>query len=106
MICPHCGKSIDSVRQKEYAQSQKDYIEIHVVVERETEKAIGIDWNDDMIWLPKSQILDESGNKIDNIIKDTPVKIKISKWLAKEKGFLDDNDSTTATQEKDEDIAF
>ena len=59
-------------------------VEIAVIVQRVTEKAILVDHGGDKeVWIPISQITDYSGKEL-----KTADSIFISEWLAIEKGLI------------------
>jgi hypothetical protein len=95
MICPHCGKSIDDDRKRVYGNGKtqdKKYISMTFRVMNETEKAIAVDWFDEKIWMPKSQIKAEDGGPAGGYNKGETVTIQVSEWIAKEKGFIEAQD--------------
>ena len=58
-------------------------VEFDGIIERETERAFLIDTGRDKVWLPKSQIREQSDPNVDKIITWT-----IPLWLAEADGLI------------------
>lgn len=93
MICPHCGKHIDKIREQEYSRQAKPKtdsknIVISFILELNPvdKKAVLVSDTVGKMWIPRSQI--KSG--LANAKQGEPVDLKITKWIAKQKGLIGD----------------
>jgi len=103
MICPHCGKFIDSDRKQAYSNNNdKKYIEMTFEVSKETEKAIGVNWFGEKIWMPKSQLKNLDDSPVGGYDDGETITIKVSEWIAKEKGFITEPATPDTDREKAE----
>ena len=68
----------------------KNMIDIYVEIEAITDKAImiGKDHEDKGVWLPLSQITDESGNRVKDMSVGDGLVILVPEWLATAKELI------------------
>jgi hypothetical protein len=69
---------------------RRDPTEFTVIVKHQTDGALLCDFGDSEIWIPKSQLLDEDGEKLEDPDFSTgdEATIYIPEWLAEEKGVV------------------
>lgn len=59
----------------------QEIFSVEGIVLAQTAKAIKVEIDDEEMWLPRSQMFD-----LDELPESGPAKIKMSAWIAKEKG--------------------
>jgi len=60
-----------------------EFVTIQAEIKRQTEKAICIEYHEELIWLPRSQI-----EQINFVAGEWAPKITMTAWIAKEKEII------------------
>ena len=112
MICPHCGKFIEPVKEEIYSETgrkplqKKETHSFTLNVGNMTDKAFNVNDGIDEFWIPKSQVT--ADRPIQSIQVGDTVIFEIPDWLAKKKGLVDQTGVPSAPQnyEPPDDIPF